>query len=570
MIGGETAAIDRLSVETAVQAKAGADRSMGMAGWQRDLDSLAAKRLDLLIVGGGIHGVALAAEAARSGLVTALVEAHDFGHATSAASLRIMHGGLRYLQHLDLRRMRQSIAARRDWLSHYPELVRPMAFQLPTEGHGLRGPAVHRVAMALNDLISFDANRGLPAADALPRSGMLGRAERERILDHLALPGANGMARWHDGIILDSERLLLAVLDEAVAAGALVANHLRAVRLLTEDRRVTGVELQDRLDGGHHVLEAPQVVDTSGPWTGGWTGVASTEGRFVPSRAFNLLTRRLDLPGAVGLPLPDHAQDQDEVFKKGAKTCFILPWGDYSLIGTHHLPARADGGRRVRPAEVQALVRDINGRLKKERIGEGDVLRVFDGVLPANAPGGVSVKKSPLMVDHGKAGGPAGLFTVVGVKWTTARTVARTALSLLGTRPSPETRHGSARQPQAARDRRTLGLEAVCRAQPSLAAALPGGKGTRGAEIAWAAREEMAMTLADVVFRRTGLGLATDCALPTLQAAARIMADVHGWSESRSIHEVDDVEAELDRLARQAGRPLPVRASASTLTMRAG
>lgn len=541
---------------------------MGMAGWQRDLDRLAATRFDVLIVGGGIYGVALAGEAARTGLVTGLVEANDFGHATSAASLRVMHGGLRYLQHLDIRRMRQSIDARREWLSRYPDLVRPMAFHLPTEGHGLRGPAVHRIAMALNDLVSFDANRGLGAADALPRSGMLGRGERARILARLALPDANGVARWHDGIVLDSERLLVTVLDEAVAAGALVANHLRAVGLVTDSNgeRVTGVRLVDTLDGRSLVVAAARVVDTSGPWTGGWTGVASAARSFRPSRAFNLLTRKLDLPGAIGLPLPDQAQDRDEVFKKGAKTCFVLPWGDYSLIGTQHLPARADGGRRVRPAEVQDLVRAVNSRLEGDRIGEGDVLRVFEGVLPANAPGGVSVAKSPLLLDHGNTGGPAGLVTVIGVKWTTARTVARAALPLLGAGSPPDTRRNADDRPDTGRDRRRQGLDALCRAQPGLAAVLRRADetragGTRGAEIAWAAREEMAMTLADVVFRRTRLGLAADCPRPTLEAAARIMADVHGWSASRSLREIAAVEAECNRLARQVGRPGPALAA---------
>ena len=535
---------------------------MAIAGWQRDVHRLAATRFDVLIVGGGIYGAALAVEAARAGLGTALVEARDFGHATSASSLRIMHGGLRYLQHLDLRRMRQSVAARREWLALYPDLVRPQAFHLPTTGHGWRGPEVHRLAMALNDIVSFDANRGLSRESALPRSRMLGKAERAAMLDRLELPAANGVARWYDGLILDSERLLLYVLDEAVGAGARIANHLRAVRLATNAGRVVGVELLDEIDGGQHLVEAARVVDATGPWAGGWTGAPAKDRPFLPARAFNLLTRRLDLPHAVGVPMPDHGDDRDDLFKKGSQTSFLVPWGDYTLIGTRHLPARADGGRRIRAAEVQAFVDDVNSRLRGRPIAAGDVLRVFDGVLPANAPGAAAVSKTPRLVDHGASGGPQGLVTVSGVKWTTARTVARAALPLLGATPAPQHRSG---QPPTAmlppRDRRAAGLAALGATRPAWSRPLPDGNGATGAEVAWAAREEMAMTLADVVFRRTGLGLAADCAPAALAAAAEIMADVHGWSERRAASEIESVAAEQGRLARQAGRAVPPRAA---------
>jgi glycerol-3-phosphate dehydrogenase len=531
---------------------------MREAAWQRDLDRLAATPFDLVVVGGGIYGAALAAEAAAAGLVTALVEARDFGHATSAASLRIMHGGLRYLQHLDLRRMRQSIAARREWLARYPELVRPMAFHVPTEGQGMRGPAVHRLAMALNDLLSFDANRGLDAADALPRSRMLDRAERARILDRLRLPRANGIACWHDGLMLDPERLLLAVLDEAVAAGAQITNHLSATALETARGKVGGVVVEDRLGGSSFVVRAGRVVDTTGPWSGGWTGSARAAGAFLPSRAFNLLTRKLDLPFAIGLPLPDAGGDQDDLFKKGAKTCFVVPWGNYSLIGTHHLPARDDGGRRVKPSEVMALVESVNSQLVGDRIGEGDVLRVFDGVLPANALGAVAVRKSPVVLDHAATGGPAGLVTVIGVKWTTARTVARAVLPLLGAAPA----RGEVRRTLVLERRRQevarLAAERAEWQQP-----LPEGDGTTGGEVALAAREEMAMTLGDVVFRRTRLGLEARCGHATLAAAAGIMAGLHGWTPSRTAAEIAAVEGELARLALQAGRAAPMRAAAA-------
>lgn len=209
----------------------------------------------------------------------------------------------------------------------------------------------------------------------------------------------------------------------------------------------------------------------------------------------------------------------------------------------------------MRPAEIRAFVDDLNSRLRGRPIGERDVLRVFDGVLPANASGAVTVSKTPRLVEHGKAGGPEGLLTVIGVKWTTARTVARAALPLLDAPAAPPRRPGlSATAARSAGERRAAGLAALGATRPAWSRALVDGNASTGADVAWAAREEMAMTLAGVVFRRTTLGLAADCPPAALEAAAGIMAEVHHWFEQRTSCEIEAVTAEFGRLDRQIGR----------------
>ena len=121
---------------------------------RRDISTLTSKKYDLIVIGGGAYGVCAAREAALRGLRVALIERGDFGEATTGNSLHTIHGGLRYLQHLDIRRMRESIRERRAWMKLAPDLVKPMRFVLPTYGHGLRGPEVMTAALALNDLVS--------------------------------------------------------------------------------------------------------------------------------------------------------------------------------------------------------------------------------------------------------------------------------------------------------------------------------------------------------------------------------------------------------------------------------
>src|SRR6476620_6572252 len=139
----------------------------------RDLDRLTQKRFDLVVVGGGIYGLFAVWEACRRGLKVCLLEKGDFMGATSSNSLRIVHGGLRYLQHLDFIRMRESIRERRFLMTLAPEFIGALPFVVPTFGWGLRGPTVLKTAMILNDLISMDRNRGVQPQNRIPRGSLI-------------------------------------------------------------------------------------------------------------------------------------------------------------------------------------------------------------------------------------------------------------------------------------------------------------------------------------------------------------------------------------------------------------
>ena len=169
------------------------------------LAQLAAGPFDVAVVGGGIYGVAIAWKAAASGLRVALFERADFGSGTSSNSLRTIHGGLRYLQHVDLRRMRQSIRARREWLREFPDYIVPVQCSIPTFGHGIFGREVLALALLANDVISLDRNVGVEATQRLGRGHTRGRAGAQQLFGETAVRGYNGAALWYDGLCLNSD-----------------------------------------------------------------------------------------------------------------------------------------------------------------------------------------------------------------------------------------------------------------------------------------------------------------------------------------------------------------------------
>ena len=172
---------------------------------RRDPDLLQSQAFDIAIVGGGIHGAWLAFRAAAAGLRVALIEKNDFGSATSANSLKILHGGLRYLQHLDFPRMRSSIRARRAFGSFAPHLVQPLPCVMPLRSTGLRSPWILGPALLANDVISWDRNHDVPAGYRLPRGSLAGRGGLVHTIS-LPLTGttATSAAVWWDGVALDA------------------------------------------------------------------------------------------------------------------------------------------------------------------------------------------------------------------------------------------------------------------------------------------------------------------------------------------------------------------------------
>jgi glycerol-3-phosphate dehydrogenase len=525
---------------------------------RRDIAALSTAPLDLLIIGGGVYGICAAWEAARRGLAVALIERGDFGGATSGNSLHTMHGGLRYLQHLDIRRMRESIRERRFWMRVVPDLVTPMPFVLPTSGHGLRGPAVMQAALLLNDIISADRNAGVEPRIHLPSGRRLTRAQAAQYLGPLRLSGYNGAALWYDGFSTSPERVLVGLLNAAHGAGAKLANYCEAVNFTRSNGGVSGAVVRDCLLGSVHTLRARFVLNAAGPWVDAVATLAgrrSREPMFHPSRGLNLVVSRLPLNAAIGVPVRRKGADQDVILDKGSVTYFIIPWGNYSLIGTKHLHGGdVNATSQISAREIADLLAEINPILGNRGLTLADVVAIKCGLLPARPSGDtggeVELQKHARVVDHAGEDGIDGFLSVVGVKWTTARLVAERAVELICARL--RWRGGYSVCP--------ISLPRVAHIEGRVGTKLVSDADTTTEQIRHAARYESALMLSDAVLRRTDLWLSRQLDRRTLLRVAGLMAIELAWSAGEIERQVDVTLMELDR--RQSWR---MRSSVDTV-----
>ncbi len=561
-----------------------------MEAVDRRSSDLENQQFDLVIVGGGIYGICAAREAALQGLSVCLLEKDDFGASTSSNSLKIIHGGLRYLQNLDIRRMRESIRERRAMLRLAPHLVRPMPFAIPCYGHWLRGREVMAGALVANAVVSADRNVGVMPENRLPAGHLLSRKRLEELIPELPEPGCVGGAVWYDGQATNTERLAVAFLEAAQASGARLFNHVRVTGFLKSGDRVVGVEATDELSQEAIRIRSRLVLNAAGPWVDELLDSLPGGARrqyFTPSKAMNLVTRRLFSDHAAAIPFLAGYDDAQAVFDKKSLHFFVVPWKAYSLIGTRHLPwsGRPDDFR-IERRDVERFLAEINEAYPAARLTLADVHRVYGGVLPALPPetgSDVQIAKQYTLVDHETADGVPGLITMLGVKWTTARDVAeqaiRVALKKLGKRPvcdtsralPPSARYaswqgllsglsgiGAGRYDDALLERlaESHGANAVALLESAVAderlgavietddAALP----VLAAEVETAVRSEWARGLDDIVLRRTEIAIGGHPGTAALEAIARIAATAAGWDKQNIHAQIDRTESALDRL----------------------
>ncbi len=536
----------------------------------RDVARLSARTFDLLVIGGGIYGLTIAADAAQRGLSVAVVERDDFGSGNTFNHLRTVHGGLRYLQTLDVARARESVAERRTIARIAPAFVRPLPFVLPLTSRVVRGPMMMRAGFMLDAVLAHDRNDGIDGRLRLPAGRVLGAAparERFPLLRDVQMFGA---AVWYDYTVVESDRLSLAWAVAAANHGAALANHVTATRLLRDGARVVGAAMIDGTSGRPFEVAARVVVNATG---GDLDGLLQAEGVATGTpvlRAMNLVTR---LPGgdaAIGAPAAS------------GRALFMVPWRGCALFGTW------ESGTVCRPEErapatgdVDLFVREVAAAFPSCGLTHHDVTLVHRGIVPAaiGRGGRVTLEGHQRIHDHAIGGRPVeGLISVAGVKFTTARAVAESVadrvLAKLGrlaepcrtaTLPLPgaaltalNTTASAAATDRgvppdvlahltAAYGSAVAGILALVDTRPDYANRLSDTGPVIAGQIAWAARHEMAVTLADAVLRRTPLGVLGHPGRAALAGAAAVLAAELGWSAERTAAEMRAVEAFFDR-----------------------
>ena len=510
-------------------------------------------QFDVLVIGGGINGVAIARECARAGRRALLVEQHDFAAGTTSRSTRIIHGGLRYLEHGDFAQVRESLRERQKLLRDYPHLVHPLEFVLALDGKSRRSALAIRAGLWLY--------RRMAGRRIDHREGQ--SADFDRLLDrgrHFSL------FRFEDAQCEFPERLVAEWLVEAMAAGCVVRNHTRLLAVTTRQGRATGAVLRDHLTGQEERVECSWIINATGPWADDicqHSGVRTPHRMLGGVRGSHIVLEKF--AGAPGQAVYTEALD--------GRPIFIIPWNEQILVGTTEVPESGDPSQ-VQPAaeEIDYLLSSLAGLFPRLGISRSHIRYAFAGVRPL--PYSPQVRPSAIprrhfFHDH-TPDGAAGMISVIGGKLTTAGSVARECVEKIGLRSAPSPvalAHESELDCLVAK----MGTEVsqIAGVTPELAHKMVEWYGRRALDLAHRARgsaplqerlcphtehivaealdafeNQSAVTLADVLLRRVPLALgpcwSTEC---TGVAAARV-AGIRGWDGARIKLELEGFEAE--------------------------
>jgi glycerol-3-phosphate dehydrogenase len=531
----------------------------------RDLRTLADTEFDLLVVGAGIYGAAIAWDAAQRGLTVALIDRADFGGGTSANSMKTVHGGVRSLQTGNPAELRLFVRERRALSRIAPHLVHPLPFVVPTYGGLTRHPLAMQAAFKLYDFLSSDRNAQLDRTRHLPPSRRITRDECLALNPLIDPEGVTGGIVWHDCQMYNPDRVVLAFVQSAAAAGASVANYVDATGWLGAGKQITGMRVEDRLGAGRFDIRARLVVNAAGPWSPQLTATlppALAAGRPPGfSKAMNLVTRSVGTREAVG-------------GVANGRFLFIAPWRGVSIVGTSHEPyAGSPGSPPISDDDVTRFLTEVRQAFPRAGLGHDDVRLVHRGLLPSADPEGETLSKQSLVRDHRQDGTP-GLMSAIGVRYTTARATAAEAtdlaLKILGQTPRPSQTATTplaggdlddwdsfldtavpSDVPLARADRRRLAatygtgchmlIEALT-ADQELASPLSGTCPVTHGEIAHAVRTEMAVALSDAVLRRTEAGSAGHPGPEALKKAADVMGALRSWSSEERAAQIAEVE----------------------------
>ncbi len=303
----------------------------------RDFDRLSGRRFDLLVVGGGIHGLFAAYDAALRGLSVALVESADFGSGVTFNHQRTLHGGLRALQSGNLLKARRQIAERRTWAVVAPHLVRPLPFLVGTYRFSRRSRTALRAGFAIYDVLGRSRNAGVPPELHLPRAKLESKAATRALFPGIDTASLSGGAVWYDYQTRHPERLTWCVALAAAERGAVLVNYAKALAPLRSDGRIGGCTVRDEVGGRDHDIEASVTILAVGSRLGPVHEAWGLGGAPPVLRAVNVLVDR---------PARDIAL---AATAGSGRMLTAVPWAGHVLVGTHQSSGPVDP-LRIRPA----------------------------------------------------------------------------------------------------------------------------------------------------------------------------------------------------------------------------
>ncbi len=528
--------------------------------------SLEGQQFQVVVIGGGINGVAVARQCARAGKRTLLVEQNDFASGVTSRSTRIIHGGLRYLEHGELGLVRESLRERETLLRERSHLVHPMHFLLLLNENSERSALKVRAGLWLYRRFAGKKSTTDTAEMELNRL--------ERALD--------AGRRWsffnfEDAQCEFPERLVAEWLMEAVEAGAVVRNHMEALAVDVTHGRIRGVLLRDQLGGRDQRVEAGWVINCSGPWADRVcqrSSIRTGKPMVGGVRGSHILLPRF--PGSPNTAIYAEAAD--------GRPFFVLPWNDQILVGTTEVADSGDPGRTAPSAEeIGYLIKSVAQLFPKAKISAQSVKHAFAGIRPLpyspdDKPSAVT--RRHILHDHARDGA-ARMISVIGGKLTTAASLARQCARKIGLGVAePDTitmaadraldplldetvleiaRIGSVSEETARgmlewHGKRAADIARMALVSPELRAPICPHSSHIVAEVVEAYRREFAVTLADVLLRRVPVALGPCWSESCSREAALRISAVLGWKEQAMGANLEAFEMERSAFLRPPAR----------------
>ncbi len=498
---------------------------------------------DAVIIGGGINGCAIAEEASARGLRVALFEASDFGFGTTWRSTKLIHGGLRYLEHGDVRLVRESLRERSWLLKTRPYLVTPQRFVLPMLPWSRRPAWQFRIGLAAYDLLAL--YRGVPS------HRRLSDAQLEAAAPFLP-ETAHGGFTFFDARVHAPERLALELALAARENGAVIANHTPVKAIASEGGAVRSVTVEH--GGKTFTVHAKAVINAAGPWV----DAVNAHGG-LPDVELLGTTRGTHIVVELDTPLGHNAVFSTA--KSDGRVLFAVSQGSLLLIGTTDERFEGDPGA-IRPtsADIDYLLTEARELMPGREITRDKIRYAYAGLRPLQKVAGgpeAAISRRHFVVHHEKHGGPRGMYSLVGGKLSTFRPLAREVATLLGA-PSNRANQDAPVAPGWNRVLRASGLSTKQKQHlriygPAIGDVLALGTeelcphiGAIRGEVLWSVRNEEVGSLSDVMLRRTGISWASCRGRCCDEAVAEIAGKELGWKAGERKRELKAFRAEVD------------------------
>ena len=520
------------------------------------------RSFDVIIIGAGINGAGIARDAAMRGLKVLLLDKGDVGGGTSSWSTRLIHGGLRYLEHFEFGLVRESLRERETLLRIAAHLVRPLLITIPIYKRSQRGPWTIRAGMIAYDLLSLDKS--------LPLHRMLSREETLNQFSGLNPEGLVGAAQYHDAQVTFAERLVLENVLAARERGAEVLTYAPVIRFFVEDDAVSEVQYLSEI-GVPTVARGTIVINAAGPWVDQLLARVPAEGPKLigGTKGSHIVVPKF--PGAPATAIYLEAESDGRPF-------FIIPWNRKYLIGTTDVRFEHDPDKvRCESWEIDYLLKETNLAFPQARLSGDDIFYTYSGVRPLPRTGETAEEKITRRHFIRQHPGLKNLFSIVGGKLTTYRSLAEECVDLIFRKLGKESprcttatqvlpgmvsnvanprsfmqRH-SEFKPMHKRLMRIYGFRAehvIKLAMQSKHLSKPLGRNSDvlSAEVVFAFEEELAKNLADCFLRRTMVGLKAHRGLRDVKAAVEIGMRFFDWSKARASWEIENYEEEVNKL----------------------